>query len=297
MDNKGLIGGCAKSGCGYKCCSFGKDGHIVILPKELDSHKNEIAHLQIIEDNYFGGKKVRCVAKDCKMCDNGYKPIMCRAYPLWVKSVRKGFVFHSLKCPLSLSLLSRHKEFVVGLFNDYRAVSVTDLDKFLAKAWVDRYEPMSPICLEGIGKEMIISPLSMANKADVECREKNMGVSEETCAKSEEEDIDKCLCSGCSFTATVNGHMAAYSLAYFTEYGTAYVDKCFVDEAMRGNGLQYILLNANIAALLANDVHEIYSMVSPANKASLKSFTNAGFQILRETKYKGYDRVILKWQL
>lgn len=81
MSNKGLIRACENSGCGWKCCSFGSDGHIVILPHELDGHEKEISHLQIIDDDYFGGKKVKCIAKDCKSCDNGYKPIMCKTYP------------------------------------------------------------------------------------------------------------------------------------------------------------------------------------------------------------------------
>ena len=57
MSNKGLIRACENSGCGWKCCSFGSDGHIVILPHELDGHEKEISHLQIIDDDYFGGKK------------------------------------------------------------------------------------------------------------------------------------------------------------------------------------------------------------------------------------------------
>ena len=85
MDGKGLIEACKGANCGYKCCSFGSDGHIVILPHEFDGHEKEISHLQIIDNDYFGGKKAKCIAKDCKSCDNGYKPVMCRTYPLWVE--------------------------------------------------------------------------------------------------------------------------------------------------------------------------------------------------------------------
>ena len=109
MDEKGLIRACENSGCGWKCCSFGSDGHIVILPHELDGYEKEISHLQIIDDDYFGGKKIKCIAKDCKSCDNGYKPIMCRTYPLWVKSVKKGLVFRSSKCQFKNEQLTKHK--------------------------------------------------------------------------------------------------------------------------------------------------------------------------------------------
>lgn len=56
MDEKGLIRACENSGCGWKCCSFGSDGHIVILPHELDGHQEEISHLQIIDDDYLAVK-------------------------------------------------------------------------------------------------------------------------------------------------------------------------------------------------------------------------------------------------
>lgn len=297
MDKKGIIEGCSNCGCGYKCCSFGQEGHIVILPKELEGHEKEISHLHIIDNDYFGGKKARCEASNCKTCDNGYKPIMCRCYPLWVRNVRKEFVFRSKKCPLPVSSLFTHQKYVLDIFKAYKGVSEEKLDGFLSKAWIDRYEPVSPICLDGLGNAVEIIPMNASMLPEIGKREIKLGVPEEICARSEEEDIVRCLKSRCSYAASVNGVMSAYSLSYFTEYGTAYIDKCFVDETARGNGIQYILLNANIAALLANDVHEIYSMVSPLNKASLKSFTNAGFKVIRETKYKGYGRYILKWQL
>ena len=103
--------------------------------------------------------------------------------------------------------------------------------------------------------------------------------------------------SDCSFGLLVNDKLVAYSLAYFTEYGTAYIDKCFVHTDYRGNGFQYVLINANIARLVANGAHEIFAMTSPKNEASIRSFTNAGFQFKRDTKYKGIERLILKWEL
>lgn len=299
MDDKGLIRACENSGCGWKCCSFGSDGHIVILPHELDGYEKEISHLHIIDDNYFGGKKVKCIARDCKSCDNGYKPIMCRTYPLWVKSVKKGFVFRSGKCPLKNEQLTKHKEFVLDIFDNYRKVlsPKVDIDVFLSKAWIDRYEPLFPTHKGSIEYKMQVKSLSMYDISDIEEMEQALIASPDMCFASEPEDIVRCLHSDCSFGLLVNDKLVAYSLAYLTEYGTAYIDKCFVHADYRGNGFQYVLINANIARLVANGAHEIFAMTSPKNKASIRSFTNAGFQFKRDTKYKGIERLILKWEL
>lgn len=299
MYDKGLIKACENSGCGWKCCSFGSDGHIVILPHELDGHQKEISHLQIIDDDYFGGKKVKCVAKNCKLCDNGYKPVMCRTYPLWVKSVKKSFVFRSGKCPLENEQLTKHKEFVLDLFDNYRKALLpkVDIDVFLSKAWIDRYEPLFPTHKASIKYEMQVKSLSMYDISDIEKMEQAFIANPDMCFASEPEDIVRCLQSDCSFGLLVNDKLVAYSLAYFTEYGTAYIDKCFVHADYRGNGFQYVLINANIARLVANGAHEIFAMTSPKNEASIRSFTNAGFQLKRDTKYKGIERLILKWEL
>jgi hypothetical protein len=299
MYDKGLIRACENSGCGWKCCSFGSDGHIVILPHEFAGHEQEISHLQIIDNDYFGGKKVKCIAKNCKSCDNGYKPIMCRTYPLWIKSVNKGFVFRSGKCPLKNEQLTKHKEFVLGIFENYRRklLPQTDIDVFLSKAWIDRYDPLFPTDIGSIECKMEIKTLSMSDISEIEAMEQTMLSNPETCFASEPQDITKCLQSGCSYGLLLDGSLVAYSLAYFTEYGTAYVDKCFVCSGYRGNGFQYLLLNANIAKLVSNGAQEIFAMTSPKNEASIKSFTNVGFSFKRDTKYKGAERIILKWEL
>lgn len=299
MDDKGLIRACKNSGCGWKCCSFGSGGHIVILPHELDGYEDEISHLHIIDNDYFGGKKVKCIAKDCKSCDNGYKPIMCRTYPLWVKSVKKGFVFRSGKCPLKNEQLAKHEEFALSIFRNYRKVLLpeNDIDEFLSKAWIDRYEPLYPTRTGCIEYEIQVKALSISSLSDIEEMEKTLLSDPDICFASEPKDIVKCLRSGCSYGLLINNKLVAYSLAYFTEYGTAYIDKCFVHSDYRGNGFQYILLNANIAKLVSNGVQDIFSMTSPKNEASIKSFTSSGFSIKRDTKYKGVDRLILKWEL
>lgn len=299
MDEKGLIKACKSAACGWKCCSFGSDGHIVVLPHELDGHEQEISHLQIIDDDYFGGKKVKCVAKDCKSCDNGYKPVMCRTYPLWVKSVKKRFVFRSGKCPLKNEQLDSHKDFTLSIFEDYRnsLPPSVDIDSFLSKAWIDRYDPLFPISKGSIECSIEIKQLSMSDHVIIDEYERNMPYMPSLCFASEPQDVVKCLQSGCSYGLWLDGVLVAYSLAYFTEYGTAYIDKCFVRQDCRGNGYQYILLNANLAKLVSNSVQEVFAMTSPNNEASIKSFTNAGFSFKRDTKYKGERRIILKWEL
>ena len=299
MDGKGLIEACKGANCGYKCCSFGSDGHIVILPHEFDGHEKEISHLQIIDNDYFGGKKAKCIAKDCKSCDNGYKPVMCRTYPLWVKSVNKGFVFKSKKCPLSNEQLTDHKEFTLSLFNDFRnsLLPSVDIDSFLSRAWIDRYVPMFPIIKGGIEVGIEVRQLSISDHSTIDEYERNIPDLSSVCFASEPQDVVKCLQSGCSYGLWINRELVAYSLAYFTEYGTAYIDKCFVNQNYRGNGFQYILINANLAELVSNGVQEVFAMTSPRNKASMKSFTNAGFVFKRDTKYKGQQRIILKWEL
>lgn len=299
MDDKGLIRACENSGCGWKCCSFGSDGHIVILPHEFDGHEGEISHLQIIDDDYFGGKKVKCISKDCKVCDNGYKPIMCRTYPLWVKSVKKGLVFRSSKCPLKNEQLTKHKGFVLDIFDNYRKALLpkVDIDTFLSEAWIDRYEPLFHTSKGSIECGIEVRQLSIDDHATIDEYERNMPYMPNVCFMSEPQDVVKCLQSGCSYGLWLGRVLIAYSLAYFTEYGTAYVDKCFVHQDFRGNGFQYMLLNANIAKLLSNGAHEIFAMTSPKNEASIKSFINAGFSFKRDTKYKGIERLILKWEL
>lgn len=299
MDGKGLIEACKSASCGWKCCTFGSHGHIVILPHEFDGHEQETSHLQIIDDDYFGGKKVKCMAKDCKSCDNGYKPIMCRTYPLWVKSVKKGFVFRSGKCPLKNGQLINQKDFALSLFKDFRnkLIPSIDIDSFLAKAWIDRYEPLFPTYKGCIECKMEIKVLSMSDMASVQDMEHTLLPDQGMCFASELEDVVKCLQSDCSYGLWLNGVLVAYSLAYFTEYGTAYIDKCFVHQDCRGNGFQYILLNVNLAKLVSNGVQEVFAMTSPDNKASIKSFTNAGFTLKRDTQYKGKQRIILKWEL
>lgn len=290
MDKKGIIRDCAHANCGFKCCSFGNKGHVLILPFELLGHEGEIKHLQIINDNYFGGKKVRCRAKNCMTCDGGYKPIMCRSYPLWVRSVSKKEVFKSRKCPLPQISLTTHKDYVLSLFEEYSQQIDISLDDFLSKAWIDNYEPL-------VEAQEDFNTLSMCEYDKIITLERELDVKEEMCMLSEDIDIRKSLLSGCSKALVANDEIIAYTLAYNTDYGTAYVDKCYVRKDFRGKGMQAAMLKSVVNSLLCYGVHEIYAMVSPKNEWSMNNFRKVGFSPIREMKCNGYDRIILKWEL
>lgn len=138
--NKATLDSCETSGCGWKCCNIPKDGgHIILLPEELETAKGSTNHLEVIDDSYNGGKKVICKAKDTANCDGGYKPVQCGVYPLWVTSGSK--TKRSMKCPLSDLKVSLHKKEAIEVINEYKENHPNiDLDDFLDKAEVDRYE-------------------------------------------------------------------------------------------------------------------------------------------------------------
>ena len=129
--SNGLINHCVNSGCGWKCCDFGSEGHIIMLPTEYEK-AGDVSHINVIDDDYMGGKKVKCVAKDKKTCDGGYKPIQCRTFPLWVRSDER--IEQSTRCPLNSSQTKEHEAIAIKMVNEF-GVS----DEFLDKAEVCRY--------------------------------------------------------------------------------------------------------------------------------------------------------------
>ena len=126
----GLLAQCRTAGCGWKCCNFGKEGYILMLPYEYETGAGSKAHLEVVDEDYFGGKKVKCVARDCSVCDKGYKPIMCRTYPYWMRSVSKDILMRSEKCCLPDEPLKAHRDYVKELFAVYNS-SQYPIDGFL----------------------------------------------------------------------------------------------------------------------------------------------------------------------
>ena len=130
-----MLGDCLSTGCGWKCCKYGAEG-ILLLPKEYEKiEEGKAEHLKMINDDYFGGKIVRCTAKNTANCDNGYKPIQCSVYPFWIKN---GDVVSSLRCPMPKKKMKKHQaEAVVKLIEYNEKVNIKE---FLKKAKVNNYE-------------------------------------------------------------------------------------------------------------------------------------------------------------
>lgn len=295
MDEKGLIKACKNAGCGFKCCSFGSthsSGYTIMLPGEYENANGSVTHLQIVDDNYFGGKKVRCTAKEPFCCDGGYKPIQCRAYPLWVSCVGDKTILKSLKCPLQEEILAEHSIDALRLFTDYPYSSKKDLDLFLSKAKVDRYKIYgSQHCCENeyLG---ILSSKDLESILDYEKQLNDANL----CFKSSESIIKRCLNLGCSVGVYINGDLSAYSLCYYNEYGIGYIDKCFVSPEQRGQGWQVSMLLKNINLLISKNIKIIYSMASPSNWVSTRSFKQVGFKEIYPVSVSGHNRTVLFYQ-
>ena len=282
----GLLAQCRTAGCGWKCCNFGKECYILMLPYEYEAGAGSKDHLEVVDEDYFGGKKVKCVARDCSVCDNGYKPIMCRTYPYWMRSVSKDILMRSEKCCLPDEPLKAHRDYVKELFAVYNSGSYP-IDGFLNAVSIDKYE---------VYRAYEKNPLNLSHKEAV-MEVERAGFGDDYCFESSDADIEKCLSSGCSSGVLNGDELLGYSLAYYNEYGVGYVEKCYVKEAVRGFGLQKEMVKDNIKKLVSCGVSEVYSMCSPENKKSLHNFQSVGFKVMRETEFMGEKRLILKWSL
>lgn len=116
---------------------------------------------------------------------------------------------------------------------------------------------------------------------------------ESLCYKSHKSRIVESINSNCSTGAFANGLLVAYSLCYNTEYGTAYVEKCFVHEDYRGLGLQVEMLLKNISLCEAKGVTIFHTMAAPNNFISIRSFEKVGFVKSRTINFGKYERTIL----
>lgn len=109
-----------------------------MLPEEYENANGNLDHLLVVDEEYNGGKRVKCRAEDKSICDGGYKPIQCIIYPLWIRSGE--LVTRSQKCPLKSSVLPPHSKDALKIIGDYKAEHPTvDIDRFLDEAEVDRY--------------------------------------------------------------------------------------------------------------------------------------------------------------
>ncbi len=134
----GTIPLCPHKGCAFKCCDFKQMVHILLYPGELEAARAQgrsLAHLEILDDTYHGGMRVRCRAKNTATCDGGYKPLDCLSYPFFPElcETADGKNLTLSKgggCPIAAHEIPGHAQYVTGLWQ-------TLLDKSPAVAkWV-----------------------------------------------------------------------------------------------------------------------------------------------------------------
>lgn len=276
IEMDGLIDHCKNTGCDFKCCDFGQEGYIVAFPNELKG--KDTKHLQVIGETEHGAMKVRCFAKDRKTCDGGYKPIQCRIFPLWIGKE----VMRSSRCPLHNKHLTEHIAYAVDLVSNYPM----DIKDFKKNTLVNKYIPYQPN----------VEVLNRSVHFDIVAMERSHLNNPKECLRSEEHIITESLNSGCSVGVYEGEELIAFSLCYFNEYGVGYVEKCFVMQDKRGRGYQFKMLEVNKSLLEIKGVHTIYTMVSPSNWGSIKSFEKAGFKEFKKIEFKDEERLVMKYE-
>jgi hypothetical protein len=100
--------------CQWSCCTY-TDSWILLLPGEYESAAAlgyDMSGYEILDDDYFGGKKVVPRSRGCCMTPktglNNYKPIDCALYPLWPTLSADGtrVVIAGSLCPIIKKSLS-----------------------------------------------------------------------------------------------------------------------------------------------------------------------------------------------
>ena len=122
----GIIKECDKyiPKCNHKCCTF-HNNFIVLYPGEWEKSKLRKAHLTIIDDDFFGGKKAICSKGDhtlsLRPCNpkTEFKPLDCRCYPYFPKIGKRGDIklLKGQKCPLTKKDLINQKKLVFKAWN------------------------------------------------------------------------------------------------------------------------------------------------------------------------------------
>jgi hypothetical protein len=122
----GIIALCPYKGCGFQCCNIEPMGAIVLYPGELDKAREQgysVEHLEIIENDIYGGARALCHAQNPGVCDGGYKPLDCACYPVWpmVESEDEQEYVHAFKgahCPLENHMIEEHARFVLATWSE-----------------------------------------------------------------------------------------------------------------------------------------------------------------------------------
>ena len=111
------------------CCDFSRH-YIVLYPGEYENSHLDKKHMEVTDEDYFGGKKGRC----SRLCKEGeLKPMDCKSYPYFPKINKNGNLrlLRCGKCPISESELTNHRKEVIRHWN----VLVKDVK---IREWVEK---------------------------------------------------------------------------------------------------------------------------------------------------------------
>jgi len=257
----GIISNCLEKDCGFVCCDFGEKGHIIILPNELDGiNADMMKHLTTVSENGDGSRFVKCTATDRVSCDNGYKPIQCRTFPLWLRG--DSTFEKSTRCPLTPEESTLHAEMARRLFD-----SVGATQDFLDKAVITMYEKLYTV-REATNDDLgvIMSIYSMID-ADPNTFIKNDVVTVKNLLKNS---------IICESGGKVVGFMLKNSL---------YIDTIVSISDGAGTAMMKTLKGKYL-------VH-----ISDSNRSSLNLFKKFGFRKVGDDKLHGYDRGLYEAEL
>jgi hypothetical protein len=149
-ESTGKIALCPHKGCNFCCTQFTAGNYIVLYPGELRHAQTlgqSVSHLNVIDDDYHGGARAVCRAKDPKTCDGGYKPLDCASYPFFplvadplepIERLLKG-----VKCPLTNADIGSHADWVRVQWTRL-ARNVAAVREWLPKVRLVGYEPVNP---------------------------------------------------------------------------------------------------------------------------------------------------------
>jgi len=144
----GIIKECKKyiPQCQHKCCTF-HNNYIVLYPGEWEKSKLRKDHLTIIDNDYFGGKKVQCRKGNhtlsLRPCNPEieFKPLDCRSYPYFPQINSKGKIkiIKGKKCPLTDKDLAKHRKLFLKTWNSL--IKDKTIFEWLKRVKLVGYEP------------------------------------------------------------------------------------------------------------------------------------------------------------
>lgn len=139
-----------KKVCAWDCCVY-TDSYCLMLPGEYEAAIDlgySISGYDIIDHDYFGGKKVVPSSKKCcvgpEMPNNHYKTLDCWFYPVWpaMKENQLEIILGSL-CPLKKSLLIDLNKHAMHVYDHIKPIlSDPKIHYFLSHAEMIGYEKL-----------------------------------------------------------------------------------------------------------------------------------------------------------